>query len=50
MRTSFAAYAKRLGDGTAWLVHVEPRVEEGPPRAGLDRELMEAHSAVKRWE
>jgi hypothetical protein len=29
--TSFAAYAKRLSDGTARFVHAEPRVEEGRP-------------------
>jgi CubicO group peptidase (beta-lactamase class C family) len=50
VRTSFAAYAKRLSDGTAWFVHVEPRVEEGKPRAALDRALMEAYRAVKTWD
>jgi CubicO group peptidase (beta-lactamase class C family) len=49
VRTSFAAYAKRLPDGTAWFVHVEPRVEEGKPRAALDRALIEAYRAVKKW-
>ncbi|MFL5100450.1 MAG: serine hydrolase domain-containing protein [Xanthobacteraceae bacterium] len=50
VRTSFAAYAKRLSDGTAWFVHVEPRVEEGALRAALDRALMEAYRAVKSWD
>jgi len=47
VRTSFAAYAKRLSDGTAWFAHMEPRVEEGTPRTNLDRALMEAYRAAK---
>ncbi len=50
VRTSFAAYAKRLADGTAWFGHVMPRVEEGAPRVTLDRALMEAYHATKRRE
>ena len=50
MRTSFVAHARRLADGTAWFVHAEPRVEEGAPRAALDRALMEAYQAVKTWD
>jgi CubicO group peptidase (beta-lactamase class C family) len=49
VRTSFAAYAKRLSDGTAWFVHVEPRVEEGAPRTDLDGALVDAYRAVKSW-
>jgi CubicO group peptidase (beta-lactamase class C family) len=48
VRTSFAAYAARLADGTAWFVHAEPRVEEGAPRQALERALHEAHRAVSR--
>jgi CubicO group peptidase (beta-lactamase class C family) len=49
VRSSFAAYAKRLADGTAWFAHVTPRVEEGAPRVALDRALMEAYHAIK-WQ
>jgi CubicO group peptidase (beta-lactamase class C family) len=48
VRTSFAAYAKRLADGTAWFVHAEPRVEEGAPRQDLDNVLMDAYRTIKR--
>jgi CubicO group peptidase (beta-lactamase class C family) len=50
VRASFAAYAKRLSDGTAWFAHAEPRVEEGAPRAALDRALIAAYRAVKTWQ
>jgi hypothetical protein len=33
VRSSFAAYAARLADGTGWFVHAQPRVEEGAPRS-----------------
>jgi CubicO group peptidase (beta-lactamase class C family) len=50
VRTSFAAYAKRLSDGTAWFAHAEPRVDEGAPRTDLDRALLNAYRAVKSWD
>jgi CubicO group peptidase (beta-lactamase class C family) len=50
VRSSFAAYAARLSDGTAWFVHAQPRVEEGAPRAALADALLQAYRAVKRWQ
>jgi CubicO group peptidase (beta-lactamase class C family) len=50
VRSSFAAYAKRLADGTAWFAHVMPRVEEGRPRTDLDEMLLDAHRAIKKWD
>jgi CubicO group peptidase (beta-lactamase class C family) len=46
VRSSFASFAARLADGTAWFVHAEPRVEEGPPRAALADALRRAHDAT----
>jgi len=48
--TSFAAYAARLADGTAWFVRAEPRVEEGRPRQALVDRLLNAHRSATTAE
>ena len=50
VRSSFAAYAARLSDGTAWFVHAEPRVEEGEPRNALIARMFEAYRSIKTWD
>jgi CubicO group peptidase (beta-lactamase class C family) len=50
VRSSFAAYAARLGDGTAWFVYAEPRVEEGGPRNALITRMFEAYGSMKTWD
>jgi CubicO group peptidase (beta-lactamase class C family) len=46
VRSSFAAYAARLSDGTSWFVHVEPRVEEGAPRNTLVKRMFSAYRSI----
>jgi CubicO group peptidase (beta-lactamase class C family) len=50
VRSSFAAYAARLADGTAWFVHAEPRVEEGEPRNALITRMFDAYRSIKTWD
>jgi CubicO group peptidase (beta-lactamase class C family) len=44
-----STFAMRLADGTSWFVHSLPVALEGA-RGELDRELLRAYRAVRRWE
>jgi len=43
-------FAARWYDGTAWFVAASPHLPEGDPRLELDRALVHAYRAVRRWD